>query len=115
MVVWRWAARATAASTVWAALAALPGAASADTATFDDPVGDSTSVDVSRVRVAHARAVKVSVRSAVPLDVGQVYTFWIDSGRGPRPTYAVELRANSDFGGRLAVVESFRRRPSRFV
>ena len=115
MVVSRWAARAAAASTVCVALAALPGAASADTAAFDDPMGDSTSVDVSRVRVVHAHAVKVSVRSAVPLDVGQVYTFWIDSGRGRRPTYAVELRANSDFGGRLAVVESFGQRPSRFV
>jgi hypothetical protein len=107
-------ARALVAGAVVAALG-LPGAARADTGSFDDPVGDATSVDITRVRVAHERAVKVSVRSAVPLAAGQVYGFWIDTGRGPRPTYAVKFRANSDFGGQLAVVESFGQRPSRFV
>ncbi|KQV69542.1 hypothetical protein ASC64_06760 [Nocardioides sp. Root122] len=106
--------RALVAGAVVAALG-LPGAARADTGSFDDPVGDATSVDITRVRVAHENAVKVSVRSAVPLAAGQVYRFWIDTGRGPRPTYAVEFRANSDFGGQLAVVESFGQRPSRFV
>jgi hypothetical protein len=97
------------------AVLGLPGPAHADSASFDDPVGDSTSVDITRVRVVHENAVKVSVRSAVPLAAGQVYAFWIDTGRGPRPTYAVRFRANSDFGDRLAVVGSFGERPARFV
>ena len=107
-------ARALVAGVVVAAMG-LPGVAQADTGSFDDPVGDGTSVDITRVRVAHENAVKVSVRSAVPLAAGQVYGFWIDTGRGPRPTYAVKFRANSDFGGQLGVVESFGERPSRFV
>lgn len=106
-------ARALVAGAVVAAL--LPGAARADTGSIDDPVGDATSVDITHVRVAHRNAVKVSVRSAVPLAAGQVYGFWIDTGRGPRPTYAVKFRANSDFSGRLAIVESFGQRPARFV
>ena len=110
----RWTARALVAGTV-GVLLALPGAATADTAAFDDPVGDSTSVDITRVRVAHENAVKVSVRSAVPLAAGQVYAFWIDTGRGPRPTYAVKFRANSDFDDQLGIVETFGQRPSRFV
>ncbi|WP_374455424.1 hypothetical protein [Nocardioides sp.] len=110
----RGAARAVVACAVGAVLV-VPGTAHAGTGVFDDPVGDSTGVDISRVRVVHANAVKVSVRSVVPLAAGQVYTFWVDTGRGPRPTYAVKFRANSDFGGQLAVVESFGQRPSRFV
>lgn len=107
-------ARALVAGAVVAALG-VPGAAHADSGSFDDPVGDSTSVDVTRVRVVHEDAVTVRVRSAVPLAAGQVYAFWIDTGRGPRPTYAVRFRANSDFGGQLAVVGSFGQRPSRRV
>ena len=114
MVATRWAARAVAACAI-GMLAVPQGAASADTTAYDDPVGDSTSVDISRVRVVHRDAVTVRVHSAVPLAAGQVYTFWIDTGRGPRPTYAVTFRANSDFGGQLAIVESFGRRASRFV
>ena len=91
------------------------GTAHADTAAFEDPVGDSTSVDISQVRVVHRNAVKVSVRSAVPLAAGQVYAFWIDTGRGPRPTFHVSFRANSDFSDSLAVVRSFGRRPTRLV
>ena len=56
-------ARALVAGAVVAAL--LPGAARADTGSFDDPVGDATSVDITHVRVAHRNAVKVSVRSSV--------------------------------------------------
>jgi hypothetical protein len=91
------------------------GTAHADTAAFEGPVGDSTSVDISQVRVVHRNAVKVSVRSAVPLAAGQVYAFWIDTGRGPRPTFHVSFRANSDFSDSLAVVRSFGRRPTRLV
>jgi hypothetical protein len=97
------------------AVLALPATATADSATFDDMVGDSTSVDIALVRVVHANAVKVSVRSTVPLDAGQVYAFWIDTGTGPRPTFHVSFRANSDFGSGLAVVESFGQRSSRTV
>lgn len=97
------------------AVLTVPGAARAGTGSFDDPVGDSTSVDIARVRVTHRNAVKVTVRSAVPIAVGQVHRFWIDTGRGPRPTYTVDFRPNSDFSGRLGVVGSFGQRPSRFV
>jgi hypothetical protein len=93
----------------------VPGTAHAGVESFDDPVGDSTSVDISHVRVVHRNAVKVSVRSAVPLDAGQVYEFWIDTGRGPRPTFRVEFRANSDFWSGLTVVRSFGQRPVRTV
>ena len=69
----------------------VAGTAHAGTGAFEDPVGDSTSVDISQVRVVHRNAVKVSVRSAVPLAAGQVYSFWIDTGRGPRPTFHVSV------------------------
>jgi hypothetical protein len=97
------------------AVLALAGAAHAGTGVVDDPVGDSTSVDISRVRVVHENAVKVSVRSAVPLAVAQVYSFWVDTGRGTRPTYRVSFRANSGFDDALGVVRYFGQRPSRFV
>jgi hypothetical protein len=58
--------------------------------------------------------VKVSVRSAVPLAVGQVYTFWVRTG-GPRSTYRVSFVANAGFDDSLGVVRSFGQRPSRFV
>ena len=115
MAATRWAARAVA---VWGAgmLMAVPlGPASADTTAYDDPVGDSTSVDISRVRVVHRDAVTVRVRSAVALAAGQVYTFWINTGRGPRSTYHLSFRANSDFEDRLGLVRPFGRHPSRFV
>jgi hypothetical protein len=110
----RWSARALAACAVGATLV-VAGTAHAGTGTFEDPVGDSTSVDISQVRVVHKNAVKVSVRSAVPLAAGQVYSFWIDTGRGPRPTFHVSFRANSDFSDSLAVVRSFGQRPTRVV
>lgn len=110
----RWSARALSACVVAAALV-VPGTAHAGARGFDDPVGDATSVDISHVRVVHRNAVKVSVRSAVPLDAGQVYGFWIDTGRGPRPTFHVSFRANSDFSSGLAVVRSFGQRPVRTV
>ncbi len=110
----RWSARALIACAVGATLV-VAGTAHAGTAAFEDPVGDSTSVDISQVRVIHRNAVKVSVRSAVPLAAGQVYSFWIDTGRGPRPTFHVSFRANSDFSDSLAVVRSFGQRPTRVV
>ena len=110
----RWRARARAACAVGATLV-VAGTAHAGTGAFEDPVGDSTSVDISQVRVVHRNAVKVSVRSAVPLAAGQVYSFWIDTGRGPRPTFHVSFRANSDFSDSLAVVRSFGQRPTRVV
>lgn len=110
----RWSARALIACAVGATLV-VAGTAHAGTGAFEDPVGDSTSVDISQVRVVHRNAVKVSVRSAVPLAAGQVYSFWIDTGRGPRPTFHVSFRANSDFSDSLAVVRSFGQRPTRLV
>jgi hypothetical protein len=110
----RWSARALIAGAVGVTLV-VAGTAHAGTGVFEDPVGDSTSVDISQVRVVHRNAVKVSVRSAVPLAAGQVYSFWIDTGRGPRPTFHVSFRANSDFSDSLAVVRSFGQRPTRVV
>lgn len=113
MLATKWMARAVAACAI--GIMAVPqGAASADTKAYDDPVGDATSVDISRVRVAHRAAVTVRVRSDVPLKAGQVYTFWIDAGRGPRSTYHVSFRPNSD-EGRLGIVRAFGGKSSRFV
>ena len=114
MVATRWA-RAMAVGTIGVVLAMPVGPASADTTAYDDPVGDATSVDISRVRVVHRDAVTVRVRSAVPLAAGQVYTFWVSTGRGPRTTYHVSFRANSGFEGQLGLVRPFDRTPSRFV
>ncbi|WP_159081462.1 hypothetical protein [Nocardioides sediminis] len=113
MVATRWAARAAAACAV--GFMAMGGTAAADTTRYDDPIGDSTEVDVSRVRVVHRDAVTVRVRSAVPLAAGQLYTFWIQTGRGAGRTYHVAFRANSDFEDRLGVVRPFGRHPTRFV
>lgn len=111
MVARRW----TGAAAAWltAVVVTIGAPAAADTTAYDDPVGDSTSVDISRVRVAHRDAVTVKVRSAVPLAAGQLYTFWVDTGRGPN--YHVSFRANSDFEDRLGLVRAFGRHPSRFV
>lgn len=96
-------------------LATAPGAAMADTKVLADPVGDSTFVDISQVRVAHRDSVTVRVRSVVPLGPGQLYSFWIDVGPGPRPNYHVAFRANTGFDDELGLVRSFGDRPSRFV
>jgi hypothetical protein len=96
-------------------LATAPGPAVADTKVLNDAVGDSTFVDISQVRVVHRDAVTVRVRSVVPLSTGQVYAFWIDTGRGRRPNYHVSFQANSDFDDALGLVRSFSDRPSRFV
>ncbi|WP_457206787.1 hypothetical protein [Nocardioides sp. P5_C9_2] len=118
MVAMRWAARAAVvcAIAVNGVIGAVPlGSAAADTTAYDDPVGDSTSVDISRVRVVHRDAVAVRVRSTVPLAAGQLYMFWIDTGRGPRSTYHVAFSPNSGFEDRLGLVRPFGRHPSRFV
>lgn len=115
MVAARWAARAVAVWTTGVVLAVLVGPASADTTAYDDPVGDSTSVDISRVRVVHRDAVTVRVRSALPLAAGQVYTFWISTGRGPGSTYHASFRANSGFEDQIGLVRPFGRHPTRFV
>ena len=96
-------------------LAMAPAPAMADTKVFDDPVGDSTFVDISRVRVVHRDSVIVRVRSAVPLRVGQVFAFWIDAGHGRRPDYYVDFNPNTDVGLDLVRVRSFGDRGSRFV
>ncbi len=103
------------AMTVGLVLAALAAPATADTTVFDDPVGDSTFVDISRVRVVHRDAVVVRVRSAVPLAAGQLYGFWIDAGHGPRPDYYVDFRANAGFDDVLRRVRYFGDRRSLFV
>lgn len=95
---------------------AMPHApAVADTEVFDDPLGDSTSVDISRVRVVHRDTVTVRVRSGVPLSTGQLYAFWIDVGHGGRPDYYVAFRANTGYDEVLGLVRSFRVRRSRSV
>lgn len=114
MVATRWGARALVVCATGVALAVPSAPARADTVAVDDPVGDSTSVDISRVRVVHRDALRVSVRSAVPLAAGQVYSFWIRTG-APRSTYRVSFRANAGFDDSLGVVRSFGQRPSRFV
>ena len=88
-------------------LAMAPAPAMADTKVFEDPVGDSTFVDISRVRVVHRDSVMVRVHSGVPLTTGQLYAFWIDVGHGPEPDYYVAFRANTDFGEVLRLVGSF--------
>ncbi len=84
----------------------------ADTKVFGDPVGDSTVVDITQVRVVHRDSVVVRVQSGVPLATGQLYAFWIDAGRGPQPDYYVAFRANTDFDEVLGLVRSFRDRRS---
>src|SRR5688572_16502680 len=96
-------ARTLACGVVGVVLAMLPAPVHADIRVVDDPVGDSAQVDISRVRVVHEDHVKVSVRSSVPLAVAQVYSFWIDTGRGSRPTYRVSFRANAGFDDSLGV------------
>lgn len=96
-------------------LAMSPAPAMADTKVFVDPVGDSTFVDISQVRVVHRDSVIVRVQSSVPLATGQLYAFWIDAGHGPQPDYRVAFRANTDFDEELGLVRSFGVRPSRFV
>ncbi len=82
-----------------------------DTKVYDDPVGDSSAVDITRVRVAHRDSVVVvRVRSGVPLATGQLYAFWIDAGHGPQPDYYVAFRANTGFDEVLRLVRSFRDR-----
>lgn len=88
-------------------LAMAPEPAMGDTEVFDDPVGDSTFVDISRVRVVHRDSVIVRVQSGVPLQAGQLYAFWIDAGNGPQPDYYVAFRANTDFDEVLRLVRSF--------
>ena len=82
----RWTLRGLSLGMLGVLLTALPAPGMADTTVFDDPVGDSTSVDISRVRVVHRDSVTVRVRSVVPLAAGQVYAFWIDTGPRPAPT-----------------------------
>ena len=96
-------------------LVMTPAPAMADTKVFDDPVGDSAFVDISRVRVVHRDSVIVRVRSAVPLTAGQLYAFWIDAGHGRRPDYYVDFRANTGFDEVLRRVRFFGDRRSRFV
>ena len=96
-------------------LAMAPAPALADTEVFDDPVGDSTFVDISRVRVVHRDSVIVRVRSAVPLTAGQLYAFWIDAGNGRRPDYYVDFRANTGFDEVIRRVSFFGDRRSRFI
>lgn len=114
MFATRWSVRRlfTATLTLGLMIAVAPVPAVADTVVFDDPVGDSTSVDISRVRVVHRDAVVVRVRSYVPLAAGQRYAFWIDAGDGPQPDYYVDFRANSGYDEALRLVRSFTHRLS---
>jgi hypothetical protein len=112
MLATRWSARGLSVWTLGLILAMAPAPATADTQVLDDPVGDSTFVDISRVRVVHRDSVIVRVRSAVPLTTGQLYAFWIDAGHGPQPDYYVAFRANTDFDEVLRLVRSFSDRRS---
>ena len=115
MLATRWSIRQLATLTVGLVLATAPAPAMADTKVFDDPVGDSTFVDISRVRVVHRDSVIVRVRSAVPLTAGQLYALWIDAGHGRRPDYYVDFRANAGFDEVLRRVRFFGDRRSLFV
>ena len=119
MLAARWSIRQLATlALAWAfalALAAVAVPATADVRAFDDPVGDSTFVDISRVRVIHRDSVIVRVRSAVPLAPGQLYAFWIDAGHGRGPDYYVDFRANAGFDDVLRRVRFFGDRRSLFV
>ena len=115
MLATRWSIRHLSTWTLGLALAICPASAMADTEVFDDPVGDSTFVDISRVRLVHRDSVIVRVRSAVPLTAGQVYAFWIDAGHGRGPDYYVDFRANAGFEEVLRRVRFFGDRRSRFV
>ena len=115
MLATRWSIRQLATWTVGLLLAAAAAPATADTQVFDDPVGDATFVDISRVRVIHRDSVIVRVRSAVPLTTGQLYAFWIDAGHGRRPDYYVDFRANAGFDDALRRVRYFGDRRSLFV
>lgn len=115
MLATRWSIRGLSMWTVGLILAMAPAPAMADTEVFDDLVGDSTFVDISRVRVVHRDSVIVRVRSAVPLTAGQLYAFWIDAGHGPQPDYYVSFRANTEFDEVLRIVRSFGSRRSQSV
>ncbi len=115
MLATKWSVRGLSMWTLALILAMAPAPAMADAKVFDDPVGDSTSVDISQVRVAHRDSVIVRVRSGVPLAAGQLYAFWIDAGHGPQPDYYVAFRANSDFDEALRLVSSFGHRRGQFV
>jgi hypothetical protein len=115
MLAMRWSIRHLSTWTLGLVVAMAPAPAMADTKVFDDPVGDSTFVDISRVRVVHRDSVIVRVRSAVPLTTDQVFAFWIDAGHGPRPDYYVDFRANTGFDEVLRRVRFFGDRRSRFV
>ncbi len=111
----KWSIRQLATLTVGLVLAAAAAPATADTKVVDDPVGDSTFVDISRVRVIHRDSVIVRVQSAVPLTAGQLYALWIDAGHGRRPDYYVDFRANAGFDDVLRRVRYFGDRRSLFV
>jgi hypothetical protein len=115
MLATRWSIRPLSVCTLGLLLAVANAPASADTKVFDDPVGDSTFVDISRVRVVHRDSVIVRVHSAVPLATAQIYAFWIDAGHGRRPDYYVDFRANAGFDDVLRRVRSFGDRRPRFV
>lgn len=107
MLATRWSARGLSLWTLALILAMATAPAVADTKVFDDPVGDSTSVDITQVRVVHRDSVVVRVRSGVPLDSGQLYAFWIDTGDGSQPDYYLAFRANTGFDEVLRLVRSF--------
>ncbi len=106
MLATRWSIRQLSVCTLGLVLAVATAPALADTKVFDDPVGDSSFVDISRVRVVHRDSVIVRVRSTVPLTTEQVFAFWIDAGHGRRPDYYVDFRANAGFDEGLRRVRS---------
>ena len=115
MLATKWSTRPLSTLALCVAVALAPAPAMADTKVFDDPVGDSTFVDISHVRVIHRDSVIVRVRSAVPLTTGQLFAFWIDAGHGRRPDYYVDFRANAGFDDVLRRVSFFGDRRPRFV
>ena len=60
MLATRWSVRGLSTWTLGLVLAMAPAPSMADTKVFEDPVGDSTFVDISRVRVVHRDSVMVA-------------------------------------------------------
>ncbi len=90
------------------ATAALAPAAAADTRTFTDKGGHLTTV-----QVAHTKSKVRVVADVGPMDIGDYFTFWLDTDAGNKgPEYKAEVWPNSD-GIALVRVGSFSSKGTR--